>query len=79
MYNPSSNQLQSIEKKQHDHIQSKIPRINNSKHTYIGVLGDRSQMMGPIGINKAEKELIQRRYKANAHGQASSLNRISPG
>ena len=35
--------------------------------------------MGPIGLNKAEKELIMRRYKAGAHGQSNSLNRISPG
>jgi hypothetical protein len=61
-------------------VHSKIPRVgNNSKHAYIGVLGDGAQQVGALGLNKAEKELIMRRYKAGVHGQSSSLNRINPG
>lgn len=32
---------------------------------YIGVTQDGSQPVGPMGIKKAEKDLIMRRYKYN--------------
>ena len=76
MYNQNpSNQLPSVERRQQD-FTSKIPRISgaNQNHAYIGVLGDNTG--GALGINRAEKELIMRRYKAGPHGQVSSLSRI---
>jgi hypothetical protein len=34
---------------------------------YVGVSGDGNKPVGPIGLKKAEKELIMRRYKAQQH------------
>jgi len=31
----------------------------------VGVIGDGAMEIGSLGLNKAEKELIMRRYKAN--------------
>ena len=56
--------LPGIGKRPNDDILSKIPRVNGNL-AYINVSGEGAKPVGPIGINRAEKELIMRRYKAN--------------
>lgn len=41
----------------------------------LNIYGDGAKAVGPIGLKKAEKELIQRRYK-NHHHQ-DSMNRMA--
>jgi len=54
-------------------MSSKIPRIgggisayqaNNSNMAYVNITGEGNKPVGPIGLKKAEKDLIMRRYKA---------------
>jgi len=46
--------------------QPMIPEINTKKNlAYINITGEGAKPVGPIGIKKAEKELILRRYKYN--------------
>ena len=42
---------------------------------YINISGDGAKMVGPIGLKKAEKELIMRRYKYNH--QQDSMQRVA--
>ena len=47
---------------------SSIPDINTTSKknlAYINITGEGAKPVGPIGLKKAEKELILRRYKYN--------------
>jgi len=43
---------------------------------YVNVSTDGNKLVGPIGLKKAEKDLIMRRYKAQQHPQ-DSMNRLA--
>lgn len=45
---------------------------------YVNISSDGAKMLGGIGLKKAEKDLIMRRYKYN-HQQSSNdqLNRVA--
>lgn len=73
LYNPLNHQIQLNEKRVHE---SKIPRlVGNNNVAYIGVSGEGAQQIGSLGINRTEKELIMRRYKAGGYNN-NNLNRV---
>lgn len=42
----------------------------------LNILSDGNKPVGPIGLKKAEKELIMRRYKYNNQHPSDNINRI---
>ena len=49
---------------------------NNQNMAYVNISSDGAKPVGPIGLKRAEKELIMRRYKYNHH-QNDSINRVA--
>ena len=43
----------------------------------VGVTSEGNKAVGPIGLKKAEKELIMRRYKYNNQHPNDNLNRVA--
>jgi hypothetical protein len=43
---------------------------------YVNISSDGAKPVGPIGLKRAEKELIMRRYKNNYH-QNDNINRVA--
>jgi hypothetical protein len=43
---------------------------------YVNISSDGAKPVGPIGLKRAEKELIMRRYKYNHH-QQDNINRVA--
>lgn len=49
----------------------------NNNMVNVNVTQDGQKLVGPIGLKKAEKELIMRRYKYNYQNQNDNLNRVA--
>lgn len=43
---------------------------------YVNISSEGAKPIGPIGLKKAEKDLIMRRYK-NAYHQNDNINRVA--
>jgi hypothetical protein len=54
----------------------KIRHNNNQSMAYVNISSDGAKPVGPIGLKRAEKELIMRRYKYNHH-QNDNMNRVA--
>ena len=52
------------------------PNYNPQNMAYVNISSDGAKAVGPIGLKRAEKELIMRRYK-NPHYQNDSINRVA--
>lgn len=48
----------------------------NQNMAYVNISSDGAKPVGPIGLKRAEKELIMRRYKYNHH-QNDNMNRVA--
>ena len=48
---------------------------NNSNLVSVNVSNDGNRLVGPLGLKKAEQELIKRRYKY-MHGDRENISRI---
>ena len=44
---------------------------------YVNISSDGAKPVGPIGLKRAEKELIMRRYKYNHHHPNDNINRVA--
>ena len=44
---------------------------------YVNVGSEGNKPVGPIGLKRAEKELIMRRYKNAYHNQNDNINRVA--
>lgn len=44
---------------------------------YVNISSEGNKPVGPIGLKKAEKELIMRRYKNAYHNQNDNINRVA--
>jgi hypothetical protein len=44
---------------------------------YVNITSDGAKSVGPIGLKRAEKELIMRRYKNNYHQNNENINRVA--
>ena len=51
-------------------------RDRNQNMAYVNISSDGAKPVGPIGLKRAEKELIMRRYKYNHH-QNDNINRVA--
>ena len=58
------------------HLQRK-PRVNYPGNmAYINISSDGQRLVGPLGLKKAEQELIKRRYKYSYNNQ-DSISRVA--
>ena len=56
------------------------PQVNghsNQPMAYVGVSSDGAKAVGPIGLKRAERELIQRRYNSKYHHQQDNIQRVA--
>ena len=44
---------------------------------YINISNDGNRLVGPLGLKKAEQELIKRRYKYSYNNQQDSISRVA--
>tara|TARA_B100000519_G_C13817770_1_gene238836 strand:+ start:76 stop:240 length:165 start_codon:yes stop_codon:yes gene_type:complete len=44
---------------------------------YVNISSEGAKPVGPIGLKRAEKELIMRRYKNAYHNQNNNINRVA--
>lgn len=44
---------------------------------YVNISSNGAKPVGPIGLKRAEKELIMRRYKNNYHQNNENINRVA--
>jgi hypothetical protein len=44
---------------------------------YVNISSDGAKPVGPIGLKKAEKELIMRRYKNHHYHNNENINRVA--
>ena len=44
---------------------------------YVNISQEGNKPVGPIGLKRAEKELIMRRYKNAYHHQNDNVNRVA--
>jgi hypothetical protein len=44
---------------------------------YVNISQEGNKPVGPIGLKRAEKELIMRRYKNAYHNQHDNVNRVA--
>lgn len=44
---------------------------------YVNISSEGNKPVGPIGLKRAEKELIMRRYKNAYHNQNDNINRVA--
>ena len=56
--------------------QIRLPQ-NNTNMAYVNISSEGAKLVGPIGLKKAEKELIMRRYKYNHQIPNDNLNRMA--
>lgn len=49
---------------------------SNQNMAYVNISSEGAKPLGPIGLKKAEKELIMRRYK-HAYHQNDNINRVA--
>jgi hypothetical protein len=49
---------------------------SNQNMAYVNISSEGAKPIGPIGLKKAEKDLIMRRYK-NAYHQNDNINRVA--
>lgn len=81
MYNPSEaaqSMLPGVgnERQHAPHRIQQNPNYNPQNMAYVNISSDGAKAVGPIGLKRAEKELIMRRYK-NPHYQNDSINRVA--
>jgi hypothetical protein len=50
---------------------------NSQNMAYVNISSDGAKPVGPIGLKRAEKELIMRRYKYNHHHPNDNINRVA--
>ena len=44
---------------------------------YVNISSDGAKAVGPIGLKRAERELIQRRYNSKYHHQQDNIQRVA--
>lgn len=44
---------------------------------YVNISTEGAKLVGPIGLKKAEKDLIMRRYKYNHQSSNDNMNRVA--
>ena len=44
---------------------------------YVNISSEGAKPVGPIGLKRAEKEMIMRRYKNAYHNQNNNINRVA--
>ena len=74
LYNPVDSNLPQIQ--QDNRGPSRSKHYNQQNLAYVNVSKAGNEPVGPIGLKRAEKELIMRRYK-NAYMQNDSMNRVA--
>ena len=65
LYNPAD--LQQSSQMLPNVVSNNDLRRNPNNMAYVNISSDGAKPVGPIGLKRAEKELIMRRYKYNHH------------
>lgn len=76
MYNPSDINAGGMLPNVDPSGQRQRSHQNNQNMAYVNISSDGAKPVGPIGLKRAEKELIMRRYKHN-HYQNDNINRVA--
>jgi hypothetical protein len=59
---------------------NKVPRViaqGNNNMAYVNISSEGNKPVGPIGLKKAEKDLIMRRYKYNHQNTNDNMSRVA--
>ena len=75
----ASNQPQSYREHQNALINmQRKPRVNYPGNmAYINISSDGQRLVGPLGLKKAEQELIKRRYKYQHYSNNDQISRVA--